>query len=200
MTTQRLRQRVQNAAASDNFTEDLLQECICHVLDENGVAYETEYPIGESDAGNARFCDIYIPATDTAIELKLSANLRGIGQCVYYSRYCREAILLSDGDPVSAGHNSAVMRAAEVSTGVKYGLCIPKLAERPTGLTILTNSKAEFLFQAAHGHVGDRDFVHVKPLGEPANYNGPGVAVEESAVNHRASDFDGESGEAVRDE
>lgn len=200
MTAQRLRQRVKKAAAAGDFSEDLLQECVCHVLDENGVPYETEHPIGQSDAGNARFCDIYIPATDSAIELKLSANLRGIGQCVYYSRYCREAILLSDGDPVSAGHNSAVMRAAEVSTGVKYGLCIPKLAEQPTGLEILSNSKAEFFFQASYGQVGDRDFAHIKPLGEPSDYSGPGVAVEESPVNHRVGHSTEESGEVVRNE
>jgi len=197
---EQLRKRIQYAAQNDSFREDDLRDSVCYVLDDNGVEYETEYAIGSSDAGRPRYCDIYIPATDTAIELKLTANLRGVGQCVYYSRYCREAILLADGDPPSAGHNSAAMRAAEVAAGVKYALCLPNLGTQPAEMEIRTNSKAEFLFQSAYGHVGDRDFLQIKALGEALDYNGPGAAIEESPINHRISHFDDESEEVVRNE
>lgn len=178
--------RIQEAYRNGNYTEDLFAESVCHVLESNNVEYETEHPI-KSDGPDDKYrrCDIYIPSTDTAIELKISANLRGIGQCVYYSRFCREAILLADGDPLEEGHETVVRQAAEITSGVKYGLCIPGGHKSPPVMQILTNDKAEFFYQAAYGDVGDRDFLTINQLGHPNQYSGIGTGSGKNAVNTR---------------
>jgi hypothetical protein len=179
-TGQELLEKIQTADQNGNYTEELFQEAISHVLDANGVEYISEHPLGVDDRTDTRrYCDIYIPKTDTAIELKLEATLTGVGQCVYYSRFCREALLLADGDPVTRGHNSAVRQAVEITDGVHYGLCIPGPHKRPPLLDIKTNSRSEFIFAAAHGDLGETDFAVTKQLGRPSEYNHAGPAADD---------------------
>jgi len=179
--------RVQEAYRNGQYTEALFSEAFCHILEANNVEYKTEHTIQtNAEDGAERRCGIYIPETDMEIELNLNANLRGVGQCVYYARYCREAILISDGDPIDEGHNEAVRKAAEVAPGVKYALCIPGVAEDPAVMDLITDDVAEFFHQAAYGAVGDRDFALIKSLGRPGSYSGVGAATGENPVNHWA--------------
>lgn len=164
----------------DDFSEADFNEAICRVLDANNVEYETEHVFKTYTSGkgmHGRRCDIYIPETDTAIELKLKASMKGVGQCVYYTRFCREAILLADGDTLDgSGHSPAVHAAAQVAPGVKYGLCIPGPAQSPPMLDIQSDDASEFLLQAQFGSLGDTDFAIVKTLGAPGEteYSGMG--------------------------
>ena len=179
--------KIQTAHRNGNFREEHFKEAICYVLDQNEVEYETEHAFKDFSgrAGSARRCDIYIPETDTAIELKLEASMRGVGQCIYYTRFCREALLLSDGDPMQSGHNGAVQAAAEVASGVSYALCTPGVGERPPVLDIRSDDTNEFFYQARYGDLGSRDFVIVNGLGSPSGYSGVGSSAGENAVNAR---------------
>jgi len=166
LTANQILERVQDAAARGQYSEKLFKLSVCKVLEENGVEFETEYPIGPNHPdADPRRCDIYIPKTDTAIELKIQASMRGVGQCVYYTRYCKSALLLADGDPPENGHNRAVREAAEVATGVHYGLCIPGLRKRPPMMSIRTSDHCEFFHEGAYGDLGYSDFILIKDLG-----------------------------------
>ena len=147
---QKIVKEIQKAVSNDEFTEKLFSKAVCHVLDDNGVEYETEYKVGVgSNLSKRRRCDIYIPATDTAIELKLKANMRGVGQCAFYSRYHSESILMVNGDPLS-NHSKTIKEACIQIPGVKYALCKPGIYEKPTSkLDILTNDDCDFFRKLA---------------------------------------------------
>jgi len=149
---------VQTAYQEDKFTEAMFQRCICAVFDYYDVTYQTEYAVGPAD----RRCDIYVKATDTAIELKREANLTGVGQAAYYANFCDEAMLIADGDPITNGHNDAAETAAASVPDVKYGLAVTGVAESPPRMSIITEDSGGFISAAAADNIGDGEFLVVK--------------------------------------
>jgi len=164
-----LKEEVQEAIASGTFSEKLFQRSVCFVLDDAGVAFEREKKLkpqtADPDRGASlgRRCDIYIPETDTAIELKLQPNLRGVGQCAYYAQYCRETILLVDGDSATPRSGAPAIREALRSVpGAGFGYCIPGVDERPSVISVETDARTQFLDRLAYGSLGERPAAIIK--------------------------------------
>jgi len=102
------------------YQESHFQEAIEHVLIKNRVKYKTEYCVNSNNTdGRRRRMDIYLPETDTAIELKLKANIRGLGQCVKYANHHNEAVLLT------AEHSAEVCEEMKQMNNCIYSVCTP---------------------------------------------------------------------------
>jgi len=147
------------------FSEDTFTRCICKVIELAGVEYRREeaMPVSGSD-GAPRRCDVYIPKTDTAIEVKTEASLRGVGQCAYYLDHVSEAVLVADGDPAGVGDTKAVRAACEKLDAVTYSLAIPGPHRTPPVLKILSDGSCELFNQAAAGRLGDHSWLSLTPL------------------------------------
>jgi len=156
--------RHQKLAADGEFREKHYQEAVCRVLDNCGVEYESEYKFKtfgsqeRRDSKIGRRCDIYIPKTDTAIELKKEPSLRGVGQCVFYRRFCSEAILLVDGDPINGNTlNPDVKAATEIVPNVTYATAIPNVIDDVIGVS--TDGFSKFIEAGKYGEFGWGEFI-----------------------------------------
>lgn len=144
---------------TNRYSEETFKRDICKVLGYHKIEFETEYQVtkrNKKGKGNhTRKCDIYIPETDTAIELKLKPNLRGVGQCALYARHHKEAILLADGDPEEGvKYHKATHDAIKTIPNAKYGLCIPG----ENKLSIRSKDNSLFFNLGRSGELGESGF------------------------------------------
>jgi len=158
ITGQQLAKEHHNFVSSPGKTykEKYFQEAIEYVLIQNQIDYISEYTVGKGD-NQRRRADIYIPQTDTVIELKLEANLRGVGQAAYYAQHHRESILLCEN------HTEEVAKTIRSLPAVHYGTALPGPDENPPMLSITSDSRCEFFHQAKHGTLGNSDWFLKKP-------------------------------------
>lgn len=155
-----LQQKAQAAWRDGEFSEELFVDCICKVFELSRVRYQREKLVPTTgDGRKARRCDIYIPGTDTAIEVKTTANLRGVGQCAFYAQHATEAVLLADGDPKKAGHTPHAQAACDQVPGVSYALAIPGPHRSPAKLQLKTDDSARFYDAGANGDLGTHEFL-----------------------------------------
>jgi hypothetical protein len=152
------------------YREHQFQTAISRVLDRAGVDHETEYVVGDDEQTeldeNGRRCDIYIPELDAAIELKLDPNIRGVGQCAYYSRFCAEVVMMFSGPKIADSHSPDVQGTLRQVSDVSYVGCIPKMTDGT--LRLITSSDSRFVYEAAHGDLGNYDFADVAYAGPPS--------------------------------
>jgi hypothetical protein len=156
-------ERNRDRHSDGEYTEKDFQEMIEVILEYNGVEYESEKTIippteqGENKAHSKR-CDIYIPKTDTVIELKLEADLRGIGQACYYAQFHRECLLLAE--EVSQSVHRCAMSVPGIHTGI-----ITPLLQNGAGFDLKCDGRTEFTFEACHGDLGDnKDWICKKSM------------------------------------
>jgi len=87
-----------------------------------------------------RRVDIYIPETDTAIELKIEASLRGLGQCALYASHHSESLLL-----VRSG-KSEIRHAIQQREDIHYAVCTPGITKKPARFDFAeASSVADFM-------------------------------------------------------
>ena len=150
------------------YKEKYFQEAIEFVLAKNGVEYESEYKVNSrsnSHHSQGRRADIYIPATDTAIELKISPGTRGLGQAVYYAQHHRESILITDI------YKRDIAETIRSVPGVHFGTAIPGVHKDPPVLAVSSDSRCEFFHQAQYGDLGGYADWFVKKPAVPKDTN-----------------------------
>lgn len=164
ITANELLKKHQKLASNGDYREKHYHEAIEYVLAANGVEYDSEYHITDNirnrttGKGNHRkYADIYIPETDTAIELKLDAGTKGLGQVTYYAQHHREAVLISQE------HSPYIANATRSVPGVHYATVTPGIHRQPPTLDVMSDSRCEFFLQAKHGSLGGADWFVKSP-------------------------------------
>lgn len=158
-----LAERHREAAESGEYGESELHEAVMFVLYKNQIEFKSEYELDNPARKNLgkgnhkRRCDLYIPETDTAVELKHKANLRGLGQAAYYAHMHKEAVLLVEN------HEPGIARVARSIPAVNYGQVLPGPLENPPKLAVSSDSRCRFFFESNHGQLGDDDWFIKKP-------------------------------------
>ena len=155
ITANELLEKHQKLASNGSYREKHYHEAVEYILAANEIEYNSEYHIIDNirdqttGKGNHRkYADIYIPETDTAIELKLDAGTRGLGQVTYYAQHHREAILMSQE------HSPYIANATRSVPGVHYATVTPGIHRKPPTLDVMSDSRCEFFHQAKHGSLG----------------------------------------------
>jgi len=147
---QELAREHQKFAANQCYKEKHYQEAIEFVLAKNGIEYKSEYKVNakqDTDYSYSRRADIYIPETDTAIELKLSADMSGLGQATHYAQHHREGLLMVDET------NRSIAETIRSVPGVYF--CEATPAPHKEELHIQSDSRCEFFTACKHGCLGD---------------------------------------------
>lgn len=130
-----------------SYREKYLQEAIEYVLCKNGVEYVSEYLVNDKDHAGRR-ADIYIPATDTAIELKKRGNTKGLGQAAYYAQYHKESLLLCEK------YTEDIAEAIRSIPATHHGTVMPGVHHDTPVLSISSDSRCDFFRAAKHGGLG----------------------------------------------
>jgi hypothetical protein len=150
-------------------SEDEFQEVFCNVLDFYDVEYETEKTIPAPDTpGSGRRMDVYIPKTDTAIELKTATgNLEtGVGQALNYTRSCKEALLILDGEDRDA-YRADIHKTCQIAPAVHFAMVIPnRNPGRPgkAGFDVTTGARPDLFFEMKYNKEWDDDMIVVSTL------------------------------------
>ena len=151
------------------WTESEFRDALLHVLDYYEIEYQTEVSLTElgDSTGSSRKMDVYIPKTDTAIELKgKKGDLdRGMGQALNYTRVCKEAILMLDGEARDA-YRQDVHRTCQIAPAVHFAMVIPNGSPSGSGagLDIRTDSRPDLFHEMLYGSEWSDDSAVIKPL------------------------------------
>jgi hypothetical protein len=141
-------QRLQKKDLNGDFCESDFRDAVTRILDHKRIEYETEKRV----LPGIRRADIYLPDTDTAIELKLEPEMRGIGQCAHYSNHFTESILMSEGH--DRGNWREVAEAAKKVPGVVFSVVTPGVTQSPPQFGIRTTAMTEFYRSLSADSVG----------------------------------------------
>jgi hypothetical protein len=153
----------------DVHSEKYFRESFTTVLDHYDIAYETEKPIPSPNTSNsAARMDIYIPKTDTAIELKSQKGDldKGLGQALNYSRSCKEAILILDGEEREA-YRPDVHKSCRIAPAVHFAMVIPN--RNPgrggkAGFDVVTDSRPDLFYEMKYNTEWDDDMIVIQQL------------------------------------
>ena len=154
---------------STDWSESDLSDHILDVFDYYGIRYQTEVPLRElgDSTGSRRKMDIYIPKTDTAIELKgAKGDLeRGLGQAMNYTRVCKESILMLDGEAAEQ-YRQDIHRTCQIAPAVHFSMVIPNenLSGSGAGLDVRTDSRPDLFHDMLYNEEWDDDIAVVKQL------------------------------------
>jgi hypothetical protein len=131
-----IQKRHMKLSVDGEYKEKHFQEAIEFVFERAGVECVSEakvpnwIPKGKS---GKRQVDLYLPDYDVAIELKLMANLRGVGQCMLYRQHYDAVILLTSDDRPDRKDVTDVLASIG---GVEYAACTPGVTQHPPGLAL----------------------------------------------------------------
>jgi len=151
------------------WTESEFRDALLHVFDYYEIEYQTEVSLTElgDSTGSSRKMDVYIPKTDTAIELKgKKGDLdRGVGQALNYTRVCKESILMLDGEAIDS-YRQDVHRTCQIAPAVHFAMVIPNGSHSGSGagLDVRTDSRPDLFHEMLHNRDWDDDSAIVKPL------------------------------------
>jgi len=151
------------------MSEEQFKQTLCGVFDHYDIEYETEKrlekrALPESHTHGSRI-DVYVPATDTAIELKASGDqVRGVGQALNYTRFHKEAILMVDDEV--GDYRPDAHRTAAIAPGVHYALVIPNAnpSGSRAGLDVKNSSRPELFYEMAWNVEWDDRSIVLKAL------------------------------------
>jgi len=179
------------------MSEKQFQEALCNVFDHYGIEYKTEKKLEkralpESHTHGSRI-DVYVPKTDTAIELKAKGDqIRGVGQALNYTRFHKEAILMVYDEEGS--YRPDAHRTAAIAPGVHYALVIPNAnpGGRGAGLDVVNSSRPELFYEMAWNAEWDDNSIVLKALEprEEAQPNGL-ESVPQSSLQSFGERYDG---------
>jgi len=96
----------------------------------------------------------------------MEPNITGVGQCAYYSRFCAEVVMMFSGPNIAESHSPDVQGTLRQVSDTSYVGCIPKITDG--SLRLITSSDSRFVYEAAHGDLGDYDFADVAYAGPPS--------------------------------
>ena len=152
----------------DSGSEAAFQEQFTAVLDHFEIEYEEEKAIPAPDTpGRGARIDVYLPKTDTAIELKAgSGDLHtGIGQALNYTRSCKEAILILDGEDRQA-YRPDIHKTCRIAPAVHFAMVIP--AANPDDVTypldVSTDSRPDLFFEMMFNEEWPDDMIVMREL------------------------------------
>jgi hypothetical protein len=152
------------------MTEERFQEVFTGVLDHYNIQYETEKAIPAPDTpGSGRRMDVYIPKTDTAIELKTATGSleTGVGQALNYTRSCKEAILILDGEDREA-YRPDIHKTCRIAPAVHFAMVIPNAhpgrRTSEAGFDVITDSRPDLFFEMKYNEEWDDDMIVVREL------------------------------------
>lgn len=153
---------------NQNGSEAYFQEIFTDVLDYYGIEYEEEKPIPSPDTpGSGAQIDVYVPKTDTAIELKTATGdlHAGVGQALNYSRSCKESILILDGEDTDA-YRPDIHKTCRIAPAVHFAMVIP--AKNPqsagAGFDVSTDSRPDLFFEMMFNAEWPDDMIVVRDL------------------------------------
>lgn len=158
ITGQELSKEHHSFVVNDEYKEKHFQEAIEYVLSKNDIDYHSEYKVNakpDTHHSHGRRADIYIPDTDTAIELKLFADMSGLGQATYYAQYHREAVLMVDNC------KNDIAESIRSIPGVYF--CESTPAPHKEELHIKSDSRCEFFTSCKHGNLGGDSWFSKSP-------------------------------------
>ncbi|AFH21860.1 hypothetical protein OSG_eHP11_00065 [environmental Halophage eHP-11] len=127
-TGQELSNRHNELSSKGEYGENHYQEAVQFVLERRGIECLPEVNIPDlSDSSKTRLrsMDLHLPDLDVAIELKLNANLRGVGQCMLYRQHHDKVLLLTYSD------RPDVRKTLRDVDDVEYAVCVPGVTENP---------------------------------------------------------------------
>lgn len=153
---------------SEQTGEARFQASFTNVLDHFEIEYEEEkrIPAPETPGSGAQI-DVYIPKTDTAVELKTeTGNLHtGVGQALNYTRSCKEAILILDGEDTDA-YRPDIHKTCRIAPAVHFAMVIP--ADNPEQVTysfdVSTDSRPDLFFEMMFNEEWPDDMIVVRDL------------------------------------
>lgn len=154
---------------STDWSESNFSDHILDVFDYYNIEYQTEVPLRDlgDSTGSQRKIDIYIPKTDTAIELKgAKGDLEGgLGQALNYTRVCKEAILMLDGEAKDK-YRQDIHRTCQIAPAVHFSMVIPNanLSGSGAGLDVRTDSRPDLFHEMLYNVEWDDDSAVMKPL------------------------------------
>ena len=154
---------------STDWSESNFSDYILDVFDHYSIEYQTEVSLEDlgDSTGSRRKMDIYVPKTDTAIELKgAKGNLeRGLGQAMNYTRVCKEAILMLDGDAADS-YRQDIHRTCQIAPAVHFAMVIPNgnPGGPGAGLDVSTDSRPDLFHEMLYNEEWDDDIAVVKQL------------------------------------
>lgn len=154
---------------STDWSESDFSDHILDVFDYYGIRYQTEVPLRElgDSTGSRRKMDIYVPKTDTAIELKgAKGDLeRGLGQAMNYTRVCKESILMLDGEAADQ-YRQDIHRTCQIAPAVHFSMVIPNgnLSGSGAGLDVRTDSRPDLFHEMLYNEEWDDNIAVVKQL------------------------------------
>lgn len=152
-----------------DWTESNFQDELINTLDHYNIEYRTEVSLAElgDSTGSTRRIDIYIPKTDTALELKgREGDLHaGVGQALNYTRVCKEAILVLDGEATDS-YRQDIHRTCQIAPAVHFAMIIPNSnpSSSGAGLDISTDSRPDLFYEMLYNVEWDDDMAVVKRL------------------------------------
>jgi len=155
LTAGELEKEHQRLHTNGDYKEKHFQEAIEFVLEKNGVEFESEKKITEHTGKptKGKRIDLYIPKTDTAIELKLEPNERGVGQAAYYATRHNESILLSQ----RGFHDQRIKDTVDRIPDVHYALAMPNLTATTPFMAVQKDTDTAFFDGCEWGSIGDND-------------------------------------------
>lgn len=141
-------------------SEDQFRESFTDVLDFRGIEYETEKMLRKEhyqQSDRRPRIDVYIPSTDTAIEMKrYDGQIRGVGQALNYTRHHKEAILMMDQEAVrdKGAYRVDAHRTARVAPAVHIAYVMPN--PNPgrgsrKDLDVLHDGRPDFFWKMKYG-------------------------------------------------
>lgn len=152
-----------------DWSESEFSDTLLGVFDYYDIGYRTEVPLDDlgDSTGSKRKMDVYIPNTDTAIELKgPNGDLdRGLGQAMNYTRVCKESILMLDGEARET-YRLDTHRTCQIAPGVHFAMVIPSANPCGTGsgLDVRTDSRADLFHEMLYNDEWDDDVAVLKQL------------------------------------
>lgn len=153
-------------------SEDEFREAFTDVLDFREIEYETEKMLprehNQQSAQRARI-DVYIPSTDTAIEIKrYDGQIRGVGRALNYTRHHKEAILMLDAEAVrdKGTYRVDAHRTARVAPAVYIAYLMPSPNPGGSGadLDVLHDGRPDFFWKMKYGREWPDQMAVFKPI------------------------------------
>lgn len=151
------------------WTESEFRNELLGAFDYYNINYQTEVSLSElgDSTESTRRIDIYIPKTDTAIELKgRQGDLHaGVGQALNYTRVCKEAILVLDGEAINS-YRQDIHKTCQIAPAVHFAMVIPNANPSGTGagLDISTDSRPDLFFEMLYNTEWSDDVAVIKQL------------------------------------
>lgn len=151
------------------WSESEFKSALLSAFDYYNIDYQTEVSLAElgDSTESSRRVDVHIPQTDTALELKgKNGDLHaGVGQALNYTRVCKEAILVLDGEAVDS-YRQDIHRTCQIAPAVHFAMIIPN--KNPTGtesgLDISTDSRPDLFREMLYNAEWDDNMAVVKQL------------------------------------